>query len=91
MNRTRRTSSAFLVVGIVMFACCANPGEALAQEAPPSGSAEPTGTQELAKKLINLQHDEGFWVNDSGRFWEKDPVLVTAYSVLALEFIYQAQ
>jgi len=46
---------------------------------------------DLAKKLINLQHDEGFWVNDSGRFWEKDPVLVTAYSVLALEFIYQAQ
>jgi len=36
-----------------MFACCAKPGEALAQEAPPSGSAEPTGTQELAKKLIN--------------------------------------
>jgi len=46
---------------------------------------------DLAKKLISLQHDEGFWVNDNGRFWEKDPVLVTAYSVLALEQIYQAK
>ena len=46
---------------------------------------------DLAKKLISLQHEEGFWVNDNGRFWEKDPVLVTAYSVLALEQIYQAK
>lgn len=46
---------------------------------------------DLALRLINLQHNEGFWVNDNGRFWEKDPVLVTAYSVLALETVYQAQ
>ncbi|MGB8355449.1 MAG: prenyltransferase/squalene oxidase repeat-containing protein [Chthoniobacteraceae bacterium] len=46
---------------------------------------------DLSKKLINLQHADGSWVNDNGRFWEKDPVLVTAYSVLALEMVYQAQ
>jgi squalene-hopene/tetraprenyl-beta-curcumene cyclase len=44
--------------------------------------------KDLADKLISLQHPEGYWVNDNGRFWEKDPVLVTAYSVLALEMIY---
>jgi len=46
---------------------------------------------DLSKKLFDLQHPDGSWVNDNGRFWEKDPVLVTAYSVLALEMIYQAQ
>jgi squalene-hopene/tetraprenyl-beta-curcumene cyclase len=44
--------------------------------------------QELAKRLLDLQKGEGYWVNDNGRFWEKDPVLVTSYSVLALEFVY---
>jgi len=41
----------------------------------------------LALKLINLQHPDGSWSNDNGRWFEKDPVLVTAYSVLALKFI----
>jgi len=44
---------------------------------------------DLALKLINLQHSEGFWVNDNGRWWEKDPNLVTAYSVIALEIVYR--
>ena len=42
---------------------------------------------ELAKKLINLQQGDGSWVNESGRWWEKDPVLVTAYAVIALEIL----
>lgn len=46
---------------------------------------------DLAKRLINLQHENGSWVNDNGLHWEKDPLLVTAYSVLALEYVYQAQ
>jgi squalene-hopene/tetraprenyl-beta-curcumene cyclase len=44
---------------------------------------------ELAKKLLDTQHAEGFWVNESGRWMEKDPVLVTCYAVLALEAIYR--
>lgn len=43
--------------------------------------------QALAKKLLDLQQGDGSWVNDTGRWMEKDPVLVTAYCVLALETI----
>lgn len=44
---------------------------------------------DLAKRLLNTQHAEGYWVNDAGRWMEKDPVLVTCYAVLALETIYR--
>lgn len=45
----------------------------------------------LSRKLISLQSPEGSWQNNaSGRWMESDPVLVTAYSVLALEEILNA-
>lgn len=45
---------------------------------------------ELIRKLISLQKIDpatghGYWVNEEGRWWEADPVLVTSYSILALE------
>jgi len=40
---------------------------------------------EIAGKLIDLQDEDGHWINSYGRYWESDPVLVTAYSILALE------
>ncbi len=43
--------------------------------------------KDLAKKLLNLQNGDGSWVNANGRWWEKDPGLVTAYSVITLEII----
>jgi squalene-hopene/tetraprenyl-beta-curcumene cyclase len=43
---------------------------------------------DLALKMINLQGSDGAWVNSSGRWWEKDPTLVTAYSVLTLETLH---
>lgn len=44
----------------------------------------------LAKRLLDLQTSEGYWVNaKSGRFWEKDPYLVTAHAILALEILYR--
>lgn len=43
--------------------------------------------KELALKLINLQKADGSWANDNGRWWEKDPALVTSYAVIALEMI----
>lgn len=45
--------------------------------------------RELALKLIQEQKSEGFWVNDAGRWMEKDPVLVTAYAVLTLEILFR--
>jgi squalene-hopene/tetraprenyl-beta-curcumene cyclase len=43
--------------------------------------------KEMAMHLINLQQRDGSWSNDNGRWWEKDPALVTAYAVLSLEMI----
>ena len=44
--------------------------------------------KELALHLLNLQSKDGSWINDNGRWWEKDPVLVTSYALLTLERIY---
>lgn len=43
---------------------------------------------ELVAKLSSLQKPEGYWVNENDRWWERDPHLVTAYSILALEAGY---
>jgi squalene-hopene/tetraprenyl-beta-curcumene cyclase len=43
---------------------------------------------DLALKLINLQESDGSWVNSNGRWWEKDPALVTAYAVRTLEMVH---
>jgi squalene-hopene/tetraprenyl-beta-curcumene cyclase len=53
----------------------------------------PDGTEinwreDLALKLINLQQADGSWVNENGRWWEKDPALVTSYALITLEMIY---
>ncbi|MFA6561136.1 MAG: prenyltransferase/squalene oxidase repeat-containing protein [Verrucomicrobiia bacterium] len=41
--------------------------------------------KEMTEALLTMQRDGSFWVNKSGRWEESDPVLVTAYAVLALE------
>ncbi len=48
--------------------------------------------KEVALKLISSQvidpkTGQGHWINNDGRFWERDAILVTAYSVLALQQI----
>ena len=40
---------------------------------------------DLGKKLLSSQRENGSWVNNDGRWMESNPVLVTAYTVLALE------
>ena len=41
---------------------------------------------ELATKLLSLQAPDGSWVNkDSNKWWENNPQLVTAWTVIALE------
>jgi squalene-hopene/tetraprenyl-beta-curcumene cyclase len=53
------------------------------------GGKEIDWRKEVAMKLINLQKADGSWANDNGRWWEKDPALVTAYAVMSLEIIYR--
>ena len=45
--------------------------------------------REVATRLINLQQKDGSWANTNGRWWEKDPNLVTAYAVLSLEIVWR--
>ena len=45
---------------------------------------------ELAMKLLNLQDSKGFWANENGRWWERDPILVTSYALLSLERVFYA-
>jgi len=45
---------------------------------------------QLARRLVEVQRIDpdtggGYWINDTGRFWENDPVLATAYALLALQ------
>jgi squalene-hopene/tetraprenyl-beta-curcumene cyclase len=42
---------------------------------------------ELMKKFVMLQKSDGFWQNENNRWWENDPVLCTAYSLIALEIL----
>jgi squalene-hopene/tetraprenyl-beta-curcumene cyclase len=46
--------------------------------------------KDLALRLMSLQNgEEGSWVNPTGRWWEKDPVLTTSYAVITLEIIFR--
>ncbi len=41
---------------------------------------------ELIERIISLQKKDGQWQNETARFWENDPSLVTAYSILSLQY-----
>jgi len=41
----------------------------------------------VANQKIDPKTGHGYWINESGRFWENDSVLVTAYALLALELL----
>ncbi len=43
--------------------------------------------EDLALKLLNLQHADGSWANENGRWWEKDPVLDSAFAITTMEII----
>jgi squalene-hopene/tetraprenyl-beta-curcumene cyclase len=63
------------------------------QEAIPSakGGAPLAWRSEMIKKLISLQKvekdgsGEGYWLNSNNRWMENDPVLVSAYTLIALD------
>ena len=37
-------------------------------------------------KITAIQQQDGSWVNSDNQFWESDPALATAYSLLTLEY-----
>ncbi len=41
--------------------------------------------RDLCRRLVSLQRDDGSWFNEADRWWEANPHLVTAYSILALQ------
>jgi squalene-hopene/tetraprenyl-beta-curcumene cyclase len=43
--------------------------------------------EDLARKLMALQHPEGFWVNPVKEEWQDNKVLVTAFTLSAIEAI----
>lgn len=45
--------------------------------------------KEVAMRLLDLQRQDGSWLNESARWWEKDPALVTCYAVLSLEMVWR--
>lgn len=44
---------------------------------------------ELVDKLASLQRPDGSWVNDADRWFEGNPHLTTAYSILALQAAFE--
>ncbi|MEK7264263.1 MAG: hypothetical protein AAB071_07125, partial [Bacteroidota bacterium] len=42
--------------------------------------------KDILERLISLQSSEGFWVNENARWWENQKVLVTAYTIIAMEY-----
>jgi squalene-hopene/tetraprenyl-beta-curcumene cyclase len=45
--------------------------------------------EELGRKLLSLQTPEGFWVNTDKAEMQNNPVLVTAFTMMAIEAILQ--
>ncbi len=46
--------------------------------------------KELAGSILSKQREDGSWLNTSGRWMETNPVLVTSYTLLSLEQIYDS-
>ncbi len=54
-----------------------------------SHDTEHNWKEELANKLSELQHNEGFWVNECPEWWEGNRTLVTSYAILTLSLLYK--
>ena len=72
----------FFYYNILTRALCAAGVDAI----PQASGGTLAWREALIKKIASLQKADGSWVNENNRWWENDPVLVTSYSVLALEF-----
>jgi len=57
---------------------------------PLKGGKEADWRKDISRILLTEQREDGSWVNKNSRWWESDPVLVTAFAVLTLEQIYHS-
>ena len=64
--------------------------ESIIDKLPLEGGGSADWRKDLAGKLLASQREDGRWVNDNGRWMESNPVLVTAYTVMALEQVYHS-
>jgi len=46
--------------------------------------------RDVGDKILSLQQGDGSWKNTDGKWMESNPVLVTAYTILALEQVYHS-
>jgi len=42
--------------------------------------------EDIIKKLISLQYEEGYWVHTHARYWHKVKDLVTSYAIISIKF-----
>lgn len=52
----------------------------------PSGEIIPW-KKDLITQLVKTQKPDGTWINTDNQFWESDPALVTAYSLLTIQSV----
>jgi squalene-hopene/tetraprenyl-beta-curcumene cyclase len=52
-----------------------------------SDGAEVPWRDQVAGRLLQLQHADGSWVNAEPRWWEADPILATCYAMMTLEML----
>lgn len=43
--------------------------------------------KELSVRLVQNQREDGSWINPTARWWENDPVLVSAYALISLNMM----
>lgn len=61
--------------------------DALGQDVIVDGSGKKHYWQEeLIRKLISLQNEEGFWVSEDAEYWHKVKDLVTAYGIITIKY-----
>ncbi len=44
--------------------------------------------RELSTRILSTQREDGSWINETSRWMENDPILVTSYSVMGLQQIH---
>ena len=46
--------------------------------------------QEMSARIVSLQKPDGSWINENGKYWEDNPILVTSRALVALSHALRA-